>query len=368
MQKITRKKIIVISVIAVFIIALFSLIRGCSKGKGDKFEYQPASVGTVEKTISVTGIIEVLDATRVASKTTGIVNKVYADFNQEVKKGDVLAVMDSTDMDQRLAKIAAQIESGKIEMIIAREDLESKRALFKENLISEKGLERAEFNYKSMEYKNRQVQVDYNIARKMKADTRILSPINGIVIARSVEDNSPVPINTPLFIVAPTLKNMRLIISIDESDIGMIKKGQGVNFTVSAFQDKTFQGKISQVRINPVVKGGLVTYESVVICDNTELLLKPGMTATATIEINKKENVLRVPNQALLISPLDEESDENKNVVWRKTDKLTGSLPVEKVPVEIGLRGDNYTEIKKNIAKGDLILIKYIKGGKGSGK
>ncbi|MBN2160279.1 MAG: efflux RND transporter periplasmic adaptor subunit [Spirochaetes bacterium] len=368
MQKTTRKKIIAVTVVSAVIIALFSLIRGCGTRSGDTLEFEPAIIGTVEKTISVTGILEVIDSVRVAAKSTGVVKKVYADFNQNVKKGTLLAAMDSTDMEQRLAKIAAQIESGKIEMIIAREDLESKRSLFKENLISEKGLERAEFNYKSLEYKNKQIQVDYNIAKKMKADARIVAPISGIIIARTVEENTPVPLNTPLFIIAPSLKNMRLIISIDESDIGMIKKGQAVTFTVSAFQDKTFSGIINQVRINPVVKGGLVTYESVVICDNSKLLLKPGMTATATIQISKKENVLRVPNQALLISPVEDEVEEDKNIVWRKAEKLTGNIPAEKVPVEIGLRGDNFTEIKKNIKKGDLILIKFIRGGKGSGR
>ena len=117
-----------------------------------------------------------------------------------------------------------------------------------------------------------------------------------------------------------------------------------------------------------MVKGGLVTYESIVSCDNSEQLLKPGMTATATIEINKILKVLRVPNQALQVNPVEGRAESDKTSVWRKTEKMSGKLPVEKVEVEIGIRGDSFTEIKKNVKKGDKILIKYVKGGKGSKK
>ena len=122
--------------------------------------------------------------------------------------------------------------------------------------------------------------------------------------------------------------------------------------------------KINQVRINPILKGSVVTYESLVVCDNDELLLKPGMTATATIEISKRENVLRVSNQAFIVSPIEISQDEKKNIIWNKSDRLTGNLPVEKVKVQSGLRGDNFTEINNGLKKGDRVLIKFIKAGK----
>lgn len=362
MQKISKKKILIPASVVLFFILLWGITRSCGKGSTNSYEYEPVSVGTVEKTISVTGVLEVTDTYKVLTKTTGIVKRVYADYNQNVSRGQILALLDSTEADQRLAKIAAQMENAKLELAIAAEDLESKKSMFADKLISEKGLERAEFNYKSVLLKQRQMQIDYSIVSKARADTRITAPASGIVIARNAEENMPVPQHTPLFIIASTLKKMKLTISIDESDIGLMKKGQKVTFTVSAFPDTTFRGTIDQVRITPVIKGGLVTYESIVMCENDELLLKPGMTATATIEINKKENVLRIQNQAFLVSPRGLQGEHEPNVVWKKSSKGKEGLPVVKVPVEIGLKGDNYTEIKKNLSKGEQILIRYTKG------
>ncbi|OHD63209.1 MAG: hypothetical protein A2176_11610 [Spirochaetes bacterium RBG_13_51_14] len=367
MQKITKKKIIVFTAVSVAIIVFFSLVRSCSKGSDNKYEYAEVTVGTVVKTISATGALDVAKTVNILSKTTGIIDAVHVDFNQEVKKGQLLATVDATETDQRLSKTAAQLESIKLELNIAKEDLETKKSMFKDNLISEKGMERAEYNYRTVYLKYKQIMVDYDVTREQKSYTRITSPINGIIMAVKISVNSPVVINAPLFVLAPSLKKMVLTISVDESDIGLIKKDENVFFTVSAFPNKTFRGKIDQVRINPVIKGGLVTYESIVACENDELLLKPGMTATATIEVGKKEKVLRVPNQALLVSPLEGQSDTDTTTVWRKTEKIVGTLPVEKVKVDSGLRGDNYTEIKKNLGKGERVLIRFIKGG-GSGK
>lgn len=364
MQKITKKKIIVFSIITAAIVVFFMAVKSCGKGKDNVYEYEVVAPGTVQRSISVPGTIDIIDSYRVLSKTSGIVTKVNADFNQEVAKGQLLAILDSSEIDQKLMKTGAQLESTKLELAIAKEDLESKRSMFKDNLISEKGMEHAEYNYKTVQYKYQQILVDYNIAKNMKSDMRIVSPVHGFVISRNIEVNAPASVNMPLFVIAPTLKKMRLTISIDESDIGQTKKGQDVNFTVSAFPDKTFRGKINQVRINPILKGSVVTYESLVVCDNDELLLKPGMTATATIEISKRENVLRVSNQAFIVSPVEISQDEKKNIIWRKSDRLTGNLPVEKVKVQSGLRGDNFTEINNGLEKGDRVLIKFIKAGK----
>lgn len=368
MQKITKKKIVIAAAIAIVLLICLIIIRSCTKGSGEKFEYQDVTVGNVEKTISVTGALDVSDRKNVISKCNGILSKLHVDFNQEVRKGQVLAEIDTVEVDLTLKKMAAQLESVKLELAIANDDLESKKSMFKDNLISDKGLERAQFNCRTVQLKYKQIQVDYENARTQKNNSRIISPITGIVLNIMVTEGSPVAMNTPLFIIVPGLKKMNLTISVDESDIGLVRKDQRVKFTVSAFPEKTFYGRIEKVHINPVNKGGLITYESIVECDNDELLLKPGMTATATIEINKRENVIRVPNQALLVTPLEGQSEIEKNTLWRKSGTSTGKLPVEKVKVEIGLRGDTYTEIKKNLKKGDKILIKYIRAPKGSSK
>lgn len=368
MQKITRKKVIAVAAVAISLFVLFGIVKSCRKGSSDKFEYEDASIGKVEKTISVTGAMDITGGKTILSKANGIIKKIYVEYNQEVRKGLLLAVIDTNDLDQMLKKLAAQLESLKLELTIAKEDLESKRSMFKDNLISEKGLERAEYNYKSVVLKQKQFLVDYENTRKQKENAEVRAPIDGMILKILVIESAPVVMNTPMFLIIPSLKNMFMNVSIDESDIGLVKKEQNVYFTVSAFPEKTFTGKVKEVRITPIMKGALVTYEAMVTCDNSELLLKPGMTATATIEISKRENVLRVPNQSLLVNPLEGQAELEKNTVWRKTNSSSGKLPVEKVKIEVGLRGDTYTEIKKNLKKGDKILIKYVRGMKGSGK
>lgn len=363
MRKITGKKnLIAITGVAVAIILFFIMIRSCGKGTPSKYEYERVTRGTVEKTISVAGILEIINAQRLVAKMGGMIKKVYVDYNDEVRKGQILAVIDAAEIEQRLAKIASQMESSRLELAIAKDDLESKKSMFKDNLISEKGLERAEYHFKTVEARYRQMQLEYNLAAKMMSDTRIVSPVSGVVITRTVEENTPVGPNTPVFVIAPTLSRMRLVMSIDESDIGQIQKGQSLSFTVSAYPERKFNGSITQVRINPIPKGGVITYEAIATCENSEILLKPGMTVSATILVNRREKVLRVPNQALVVSPIAVQPDPNKNYVWRKRKKASKGLPVERIAVEIGVRGDTFTEIKKPLLEGDEVLIKFVKG------
>ena len=200
--------------------------------------------------------------------------------------------------------------------------------------------------------------MDYNLALKDRDYTRIYSPITGIVISVNVEKDTSISTSTSLILLATSLSKMLLTISIDESDIGAIKNGQQVVFSVSAFPDKKFKGVINQVRINPVKSGGLVTYQALVVCENTELLLKPGMTATATVLIDHKFNVLRVLNQAFLISPVNKNHpNDGKKFLWKKAGISSGK-PYKKTEVKVGLVGDMYTEIIDGIKAGDEIMIK----------
>ena len=238
MQKVTKKKIIALAVICAVAFVFFYIVRGCNKGSEDKFEYSEVTLGEVKRTISVTGILELSGMINVLSKTNGVMEKILVDFNQEIKKGQLLAVIDAADVDQRMNKIVAQLESSRLEIIIAKEDYESKKSMYKENLISEKGMELAQYNYKSAQLKYRQVLLDYEITKKQSSYTRITSPIDGIVLKINIGKDSPIGINTPIFSIAPNMKKMTLTITIDESDIGLVKKDQKVSFTVSAFPEQ----------------------------------------------------------------------------------------------------------------------------------
>ena len=358
MQIIKNKKVIIPAAAVALVAVIILLVRGCGTENEKKYYFEKASKGGIKKTISVTGTLGVLKEYRVLSKTKGMVLRVYTDYNLRVKKGQLLAVLDSKEIDQDLMKIGAKLESAKLELLTARDEYEGKKKMFRENLISKQGMQRAELAYKSKVLVHRQVQIDYNLALSNKRNTRILSPVTGIVLSKNIEEGLPVNINKMLFVVAKNLNTMILTISIDESDIGNIKKGQDVTFTVSAFPEKIFSGKINQVRINPVKKGGLVTYESVVICNNRELMLKPGMTATATVIVSEKENALRVLNQAFIVSPVEDAIESEKKILWVRDPKALSGNNMKRVEVKTGLAGDNYTEIISGVSEGDDILIK----------
>ncbi len=365
MQKKLKKKPIIIAVtLIVSVLSVVFIVRSCGSSETKEFEFAKASKERVKRTISVSGVVEITDTQRILSKVSGIISNVYVDFNDTIRKGQVLAAIDPIEIDQKLMKLKSQLESANLELDIAKEELEGKKSLYKENLISKAAMQKAELDYKSVTMKHKQVQLDYNLAYTQKEHTRITSPITGIVISREIEENVPTDQTKVLFVVAPSLRNMRLIISVDESDIGLIRKNQSVYFTVSAYPDEKFEGKVDQVRINPVPKGGLVSYQSLVICENEKMLLKPGMTATATIVVNDKANALCVPNQAFFVSPIDIEYENGKKFLWKKVDRLVDGIPMIRVEVETGIRGDIFTEVTKNLKAGDEVLVKVTTKGK----
>jgi len=233
-------------------------------------------------------------------------------------------------------------------------------------LISARDLEQGEIEYKTAVNDYKLLQLEQLEARQQKAYSIIVSPIDGVVAQSFIgtaehQSGLAMQANTPAFYIAPSLKTMELILDIDESDIGSVKKNQKVIFSTSAFPDKKFSGDIVSVSINPVHKGNMVVYQPTVICDNSEMLLKPGMTATATIAVAVKENVLRVPNQALIVSPDFNEESRHSGVpvVWKKNTNPLQSSPLIMVEVKTGLGGDIFTEITDDSLKNnDEILVK----------
>ncbi|HRX45957.1 MAG TPA: efflux RND transporter periplasmic adaptor subunit [Spirochaetota bacterium] len=351
-------KIITIAVIAALVIIIIFIFKSCSNS-GDKiFVYEKAAAGEVKKTISVTGELDIMNPSLILSKTSGVIENIYTDFNQNVSKGALLIKLEGSAVEQKIMKAQGTVDTVKFEIKSAERELEGKKNLYKDNLISKKAMEQAEIEYNAVLNKYKQVKLDYDMAVQERNFTRIHSPISGIVIAVYVKKNSPIGISTPLILLAPSLSKMILTISIDESDIGNIKTGQQVIFSVSAFPDKKFKGIINQVRMNPVKSGGLVTYQALVVCENNELLLKPGMTATATVVIDQKDNVLRVLNQAFLISPETDSTPENgKKYIWKKTGIGTAKS-YKRIEVKTGLSGDMHTEIIDGIKDGDEVMIK----------
>ncbi len=351
-----RKTVVyIIAAVLFLIVALF--IRNCSKSDKKEYIFDSVTQGVVKKTIAVTGELDVVDPVVILSKINGIILKTYTDFNQTVSKGQLLLKIDSAAIEQKIERISGQLESARLEVLSAKADLEGKENLFKDNLISKRAMEQAEMNYKVVQNKYTQIKLDYEQVKSEKDFANVHSPINGIVINIYRSKDDPISVNAPLFLLAENMKKMLLTISVDESDIGFIKTGQQVIFTVSAFPEKRFTGKIEQVRINPVKSGSLVSYQCIVVGDNEELLLKPGMTATATVVVDEKENVMRILNQALMVAPEDGEiPGSSGNMVWVKSG-IVGK-PYKGVKVETGLSGDLYTEIVSGLTDKEEVLIR----------
>jgi HlyD family secretion protein len=357
-MKLTKKKIIYSLIIFGLMAIIYFWIRSCTKTIDVTYRYEDAQKGDVVKTIAVTGRLEIEDPFYVMSKIGGPVKAVYVDFNSNVHDGQLIAEIDSTDIDLKVYRVGLQYERAKLEFEEIKSNMESKNELLKENLISKKEYEFAEITYKKAltQYKN--TKLEYDLALKEKSYTKIYAPVSGTIVSREV---NPREIHNPgkiFFVIAKNLKKMRLLINIDESEISNVKQNLPVTFTVSAYPDKVFKGSISQVRFNPLPQGAVIMYQSLVYCNNEELLLKPGMTATAVVLVGEKKNVLRVPNQAFIVSPVKTIDTTGKKFIWRKRKGLIGELPVEKVEVMIGLIGDLYTEITGGaLSAGDSVLV-----------
>lgn len=347
-----------VAALAVVVIIVLAM-RGCGGSVEKEYRYDSVEKGDVKRTISVTGVLEVVDPVRILAKTNGMVEKVYVDYNSVVKKGQRLAVIEASDLQRQSSKMAAQIESLSLKVNSTKAQVESKKNLYNDNLISKQAMEQAQMEYRTALSELKQARLDYNIIRKQLGEAVITSPTSGIVISKKVDEKIPVSGNTLIFIIAPTLDKMHLIINIDESDIGTIKEKMDVTFTVSAYPDEEFSGEIAQVRMEPVRKGGLVTYQALVTCRNRDTMLKPGMTATATIMAGFRKEVLRASNQAFIVSPEGEEYSVGTKVVWLKSGVL-GEGQHERREVKTGLVGDRYTEIIEGVSEGDDVLVQIL--------
>ena len=276
--------------------------------------------GDVVDTVGATGTLEAVTTVQVGSQVSGIIEELNADFNSIVRAGDVIARLEpslfETQVEQgraNLARSEADVERLQVTLEDAQTQLARSENLSERQLISNIELEAAQVavrlaaaQLKSAEAGVTQSRASLNQNEVNLGHTVITAPIDGIVIARQVDAGQTVAagMSAPeLFIIAEDLTKMQVIANIDESDVGRIRRGQPVTFTVDAYAAEEFEGTVSQIRLEPVVVQNVVTYATVIDVPNNELKLKPGMTATVTLEIARSDNTLRVPNAALRFRP-----------------------------------------------------------------
>jgi HlyD family secretion protein len=262
--------------------------------------------GDISILVSATGTLEAVTTVQVGSQISGTISALHADFNDNVKKGEVLAQLDPTFLKAQVAQAQADLERAKASAELSRKQYERSLPLFETNMISESDKDIALTNYELA--KTQQASAEASLDRvKTNLDyATILSPIDGVVISRNVDVGQTVAasLQAPtLFTIAQDLTQMQAKTSIDEADVGKIKEGQEASFTVDAYPEQSFKGNVKQIRLYPQVVQNVVSYDVIIEVSNPDLLLKPGMTANVTILVDQREGVLKVPAGALRFRP-----------------------------------------------------------------
>ena len=369
MKKINSKVWIGIGVIAVIAIAWF-LLSGGKKEEKVSFDTAKVETGNIQTSITATGTIEPVTSVTVGTQVSGIVSRLYVDYNSVVKKGQVIAELDRTNLISELNAQKASLASAQSSLNYQESNYNRYKTLYEKGLVSADEFESARLQYQQAKEQVAQSRESVQRAQTNLGYATITSPIDGVVLSKSVEEGQTVAasFNTPeLFTIAQDLTNMRVIADIDEADIGGVKEGQRVSFTVDAFPDDQFEGAVTQVRQQATTESNVVTYEVVISAPNVDLKLKPGLTANVTIYTLEKNNVLIVPAKALRFQPNEAFLKEGQTIQDCEGDHKLWTLEnnvFKAHKVETGTSNGVMTEITGGIAEGTEVLTDFnISGG-----
>ncbi|MBD8346607.1 efflux RND transporter periplasmic adaptor subunit [Dysgonomonas sp. HGC4] len=364
------KKYLIIAAVIVIACGLYFFLPG-SKKSATVLDTAKVEKGDVSTSVTATGTIEPIKLVEVGTQVSGVISKIYVDFNSVVKKGDILAELDKNLLNSELENAQANLMTNKIELEHEQRNYDRQKGLWEKQAISKVDWENAQTSYETAKY-----AVTSSKAAVFKAQTNlgyatISSTIDGVVISRAVEEGQTVAasFSTPtLFTIANDLTKMRVIANVDEADIGGVVEGQRVSFTVDAYPNDDFDGKVVQVRLEATTTSNVVTYEVVIDAPNPDLKLKPGLTASVNIYTMEEKDVLKVPSKALRFMPNPDLSKEikdlvvehpiqtdpknkNQKLVWVKSDnKLSARL------ITVGVSDGILVMVKEGLNEGDVIV------------
>lgn len=380
------KLILILLLLAAVGVAVYFIFFSENKNSVVMVSAQPATMGSIANVVTATGTIEPIQQVEVGTQVSGEVKKVYVDYNSQVKAGQLIAELDKTNLKVSVSEAQISYEKALNELNYIKKNYERQKSLYADKLISE-----ADFDEISYKYNNAKSSLTQSKASLDKAKTNlgyadIYSPVDGVVLSKSIEEGQTVAasFNTPtLFTIAQDLTKMQVEADIDEADIGQIKVGQRVTFTVDAFQNDVFNGKVVQVRLDPKVTSNVVTYTVIIEADNPDLKLMPGLTATVSIYTLEISNVLTIPESALNYKidfellekyyaqngvkmerpemPKDsasfkkrskgEKPDKRGNFVWVISDKK-----LERKPVTIGESDEINYQVVSGLSENDSVV------------
>ena len=366
----SKKKIISLAV-GVIIVAGIAIWAFGGQAKKRKVVYETATVdrANISNSVTATGTIEPVTEVEVGTQVSGIIDRLYADYNSVVTKGQLIAEMDKVTLQSELASQKATYDGAKAEYEYQQKNYERNKGLHEKQLISDTDYEQSLYNYQKAKSAFDSSKASLAKAERNLSYATITSPIDGVVISRDVEEGQTVAsgFETPtLFTIAADLTQMQVVADVDEADIGDVEEGQRVSFTVDAYPNDVFEGKVTQIRLGATSSSSsttttttVVTYEVVISAHNPDLKLKPRLTANITIYTLDKQGVLSVPAKALRFTPAVPlvgsnavvKDCEGEHKVWtREGDTFTAH------PVSIGISNGIVTEITGGINEGTQIV------------
>lgn len=358
----------------IILIAVVSWLWPDSKKKEEvSFVTEKVAPANIQNSITATGSIEPVTEVTVGTQVSGIISKIYVDYNSEVKKGQVIAELDKTNLISTLNTAKANLNNAESTLSYQTANYKRYKELYDKGLVSADEYENALLTYKQAKEQVISAKESVQTAQTNLGYATITAPIDGVILGKAVEEGQTVAAsyNTPeLFTVAKDLKDMQVVADVDEADIGNVTEGARVTFTVDAFPNDTFSGTVTQVRQEATETDNVVTYEVVISARNDDLKLKPGLTANVTIYTTEMQGVLSVSNKALRFTPVKETVGNKKIVDCNGTSKVW-TLEGDKLvahAVKIGMTDGTHTQIISGVKEGQTIITELevtTEGGEG---
>lgn len=356
-----KKTLVIVAVTAIAALAVW-LLSGGKKEEKITFDTAAVAPANIMNSITATGTIEPVTSVTVGTQVSGIVSKLFADYNSVVKKGQVIAELDKTNLMSQLNTAKTQLATAQSQLNYQTANYKRYKTLFEKGLVAADDFDNAKLSYTQAKEQVASAKEEVQRAQTNLGYATITSPIDGVVLSKSVEEGQTVAasFSTPeLFTIAQDLTNMQVVADVDEADIGDVKEGERVTFTVDAYPDDTFEGEVKQVRQEATTTNNVVTYEVVISAPNADLKLKPGLTANVTIYTAERKGVLSVPSKALRFTPQKEtvgkmkivDVANAKNKVWT----IEGNSIVAH-KVNIGMTDGTNTQIVGGIAEGTKVV------------
>lgn len=352
---------VVVAIVAIIAVAVWAFSGG-KKEQQISFDTAPVASANIQNSITATGTIEPVTSVTVGTQVSGIVSKLYVDYNSVVKKGQVIAELDKTNLLSQLATAKTQLATAQSQLNYQTANYKRYQTLFQKGLVAADDYDNAKLSYRQAVEQVASAKEEVQRAQTNLGYATITSPIDGVVLSKSVEEGQTVAasFSTPeLFTIAQDLTNMQVVADVDEADIGDVKEGERVSFTVDAYPDDTFEGTVKQVRQEATTTNNVVTYEVVISAPNADLKLKPGLTANVTIYTAERKGVLAVPSKALRFTPTKEtvgkmkivDVQGAKNKVWTIE---SNSIVAHKV--NIGMADGTNTQIIGGVQAGIKVV------------